>query len=234
MRNTNVDDSENEFDVDEPDEIQNNHTDDEWTPEVSGRRRTSTRLRNSGKARPLLTEVSSSDEEGSDDDDDESEEETRKRRSKQKKGRQVKRARVTSTTNENSDSQQGDGENKSVTNSDSEPTSTTTSNSVTKHSKEFSNLFQSGSFVVLKTDFASDGDPPLWKIDGKALLQKYIPFEQDGKTYYKNTSVYSGWTVNNKHQYYPATVVFKQQNRKEHIVEFQRNLIKVDETPASE
>ncbi len=36
---------------------------------------------------------------------------------------------------------------------------------------------------------------------------------------------YSGWTINNKDSYYPATVVFKQQTRKEHIVEFQRDLI---------
>lgn len=35
------------------------------------------------------------------------------------------------------------------------------------------------------------GNPPVWKIDGKALLQKYIPFTQDGKTLYKNTSVVS-------------------------------------------
>lgn len=108
--------------------------------------------------------------------------------------------------------------------------------------------FQSGAFVVLKSDFNNGGDPPIWKIDGKALLQKYIPFQQDDKTYYKNTSVvsllfiwksrcdvvfsnssmclqYSGWTTGNKDQYYPATVIFKQQTRKEHIVEFQRDLI---------
>lgn len=35
------------------------------------------------------------------------------------------------------------------------------------------------------------GNPPVWKIDGKALLQKYIPFKQDGKVLYKNTSVVS-------------------------------------------
>jgi pre-rRNA-processing protein TSR3 len=45
--------------------------------------------------------------------------------------------------------------------------------------------------VVLKTDFQNGGDPPIWKIDGKALLQKYVPFEQDGKTLYKNTSTVS-------------------------------------------
>lgn len=37
----------------------------------------------------------------------------------------------------------------------------------------------------------SKGNPPVWKIDGKALLQKYVPFKQDGKVLYKNTSVVS-------------------------------------------
>lgn len=44
---------------------------------------------------------------------------------------------------------------------------------------------------MLKSDFNNGGDPPIWKIDGKALLQKYIPFEQEGKTLYRNTSVVS-------------------------------------------
>lgn len=52
-------------------------------------------------------------------------------------------------------------------------------------------MFQSGAFVVLKTDMIGKGNPPVWKIDGKALLQKYIPFKQDGKVLYKNTSVVS-------------------------------------------
>lgn len=37
---------------------------------------------------------------------------------------------------------------------------------------------------------------------------------------------YSGWTINNKNNYYPVTVIFKQQTRKEHIVEFNRSQIK--------
>lgn len=37
----------------------------------------------------------------------------------------------------------------------------------------------------------SKGNPPVWKIDGKALLQKYVPFKQDDKILYKNTSVVS-------------------------------------------
>lgn len=33
--------------------------------------------------------------------------------------------------------------------------------------------------------------PCIWRIDGKALLQKYEPFEDDGKIKHKNTSIVS-------------------------------------------
>lgn len=89
-------------------------------------------------------------------------------------------------------------------------------------------LFQNGSFVVLKTDLQSDGDPPLWKIDGKALLQKYVPFKgKDGETLYKNTSTYSGWTQNNRNQYAPAPVTYVQQGKREIIIEFNRDKVKL-------
>ncbi|CAH0390659.1 unnamed protein product [Bemisia tabaci] len=86
-------------------------------------------------------------------------------------------------------------------------------------------------FLVSKSDLADkDTDPPLWRIDGKALLQKYIPFKDDeGKTLYRNTYTYSGWSINNKNNYYPASIVFKQQSQKEHVVEFQRDLLPKEE-----
>jgi len=89
--------------------------------------------------------------------------------------------------------------------------------------KEFTN----GAFVVLKSDFTAGNEPPLWRIDGKALLQKYVPFEQDGKTLYKNTSTYSGWTQTNRDQYAPAPVTFIQQGKKEIIIEFNRDKVKI-------
>lgn len=86
---------------------------------------------------------------------------------------------------------------------------------------------QNGSFVILKSDFKSKDNPPLWKIDGKALLQKYIPFEKEGKTLYKNTSTYSGWTPSNQDQYSPAPVTYVQQGKKEIIIEFNRDKVKM-------
>lgn len=42
---------------------------------------------------------------------------------------------------------------------------------------------------------AQAGDPSkhpcIWRIDGKALLQKYEAFDEDGKVRHKNTSVVS-------------------------------------------
>ena len=52
-------------------------------------------------------------------------------------------------------------------------------------------LLQSGAFVVAKADVNGDKDPTLWRIDGKALLQKYLPYKEDGKTLYKSTSTVS-------------------------------------------
>lgn len=64
-------------------------------------------------------------------------------------------------------------------------------------------FLQSGSFVLAKADLASNKNktsskgksdvesspyPTLWRIDGKALLQKFLPFEEDGKVLYKSTT----------------------------------------------
>lgn len=92
--------------------------------------------------------------------------------------------------------------------------------------------FSSGAFIVRKTDWHSMDEPPLWKIDGKALLQKYVAETKDGKTLYKNTSSYSGWNINNKEQFLPATVAFKQQTKKDHIIEFQTEMMPKKETSA--
>lgn len=90
--------------------------------------------------------------------------------------------------------------------------------------------FTAGAFVVIKTDYHSTTTPAIWKIDGKALLQKYVHFDQDGEILYKNTTTYSGWTINNKDQYYPAEVEVQSHKRNETIVKFKRELIIPDDS----
>ncbi|XP_069701419.1 nucleolin-like isoform X2 [Periplaneta americana] len=233
------DDSENEFSVDEPEELQG--SDDDWTPgcgEGTGRRQ-SRRLRNSTTTKkPRLAEPSTSeeeeeeeeeedeeDEEGSEDSDGEKPRAKKPKSSPGKGGRgRAKKAQQVTSTSTPGGKPKGKPADSIVS---CEATSTTGAPALpTPTEKEFT----SGAFVVLKTDFQNGGDPPIWKIDGKALLQKYVPFEQDGKTLYKNTSTYSGWSANNKEMYYPAPIVFKMQNRKETIVEFLRDSIKEDDS----
>lgn len=55
-------------------------------------------------------------------------------------------------------------------------------------------LLQTGSFVILKKDAAGEDPskhPVIWRIDGKALLQKYEAFDEDDKVLHKNTSIVS-------------------------------------------
>ncbi|XP_065211936.1 nucleolin-like isoform X2 [Planococcus citri] len=228
MKKKNYDeDSENEFEVDEPEELPED-SDQEWAP-VKGNKRQSTGKRGATKKKS---------KKGSSEEDDEEEDSPKKKKagkpktpvkgkSPKGKGKAKEEEEDDEDLNEEEveDEELDDEEVEEEEEEDEEEEGTNEGN--TKTPKEFS----SGAFVVLKSDFNSGGDPPIWKIDGKALLQKYIPFQQDNKTLYKNTSVYSGWTTGNKDQYYPATVVFKQQTRKEHIVEFQRDLIQKEETP---
>uniref|UniRef100_A0A161N1I2 Mitotic apparatus protein p62-like protein n=1 Tax=Triatoma infestans TaxID=30076 RepID=A0A161N1I2_TRIIF len=60
----------------------------------------------------------------------------------------------------------------------------------------------------LKTDFDNNkGDYPLWKIDGKSLLQKYDRYKNKGKDFfYKSTTIYAGWSKAVVDTYYPIKV----------------------------
>lgn len=42
-----------------------------------------------------------------------------------------------------------------------------------------------------KSDVESSAYPTLWRIDGKALLQKFLPYEENGKVLYKSTTTVS-------------------------------------------
>jgi hypothetical protein len=49
---------------------------------------------------------------------------------------------------------------------------------------------QSGEFVAIKTEI-NEMWPAIWRVDGKTLLQKYEPFEENGKVLYRNISTVS-------------------------------------------
>lgn len=67
--------------------------------------------------------------------------------------------------------------------------------------------FRSGKFVLLKSDFDNkEENYPLWKIDGKSLLQKFDKFVHNGEELYKGTTIYAGWSKAVINTYYPITV----------------------------
>ncbi|RXG71539.1 hypothetical protein Avbf_05688 [Armadillidium vulgare] len=79
--------------------------------------------------------------------------------------------------------------------------------------------FKSGDFVMAKKDTDMMENPPIWRIDGKSLLQKFQAFEKDGKKLYRNISTYSGWTAQAKALYVPVKVKFVFQSRYDTVVE---------------
>lgn len=56
--------------------------------------------------------------------------------------------------------------------------------------KYFIETFQSGEFIALKAEL-NEMWPAIWRVDGKTLLQKYEPFEENGKVLYRNISTVS-------------------------------------------
>jgi hypothetical protein len=84
------------------------------------------------------------------------------------------------------------------------------------------NPFKPGDFVVIRSELSQDW-PAIWRVDGKTLLQKYEPFEQNGSTLYRNISTYTSWTPESKKQYISIPVRYKCQSQVETIVEFLRN-----------
>lgn len=57
--------------------------------------------------------------------------------------------------------------------------------------------FQVGQFLILKSD-ESSSNPPLWRVDGKTLIQKYERVQGGGAKEYKCVNTYSGWTPNTR------------------------------------
>ncbi|EGI70817.1 PREDICTED: glutamic acid-rich protein-like isoform X1 [Acromyrmex echinatior] len=209
---------EDDYEVDDPDypEVEG-ASEEEWTPEAGTEAGTKIRpQRGAGKKRQHSEEEDEEEEEEFEEDEEEEEEE-----SDSDTGKKLKRKRR---------SKKDDDEKEDEEDDDSDDNSFNESGETPKE-------YTSGSFVLLKTDVESNKNkennlsskgksdvesstyPTLWRIDGKALLQKFLPFKEDGKVLYRSTTTYSGWQQSNKDQYIAVHVSFKVQSRQETIVE---------------
>ncbi|CAD7005589.1 unnamed protein product [Ceratitis capitata] len=89
--------------------------------------------------------------------------------------------------------------------------------------------FKTGDFIVLRSDLVNDW-PTIWQVDTQCILQKYEPFCQNGKMFYRNMSMYSSWNLDSKKLYVKAPVRIQVQSHKETIVEFMRSELLADDT----
>ncbi|XP_049874521.1 cell division cycle and apoptosis regulator protein 1-like [Pectinophora gossypiella] len=188
-------DSEGSEPAGEPEEFQDSGED--WTPDADsneqptrgGRKRGSKATMNNTKKKRKDDSSEESEGEGEGEDDEEAED-------------------------EEGDLDEEEGSDDEKNGSDGNKSDSSQSKDVPKH-------FHSGNFVLLKSDVKWDGDTVvskldelnLWKIDGKALLQKFIPMESNGKILHKCTCVYSGWNVDNRDNYYPITEILDRNPR---------------------
>jgi len=85
--------------------------------------------------------------------------------------------------------------------------------------------YESGKFIMLKSDFKRQKNPCLWRIDGKNLLQKYEPITYKGGTGYRNISTYSSWITSNHGLYIPIETEFAFQSKAETVVKFNSNSV---------
>ncbi|GBP80229.1 hypothetical protein EVAR_9715_1 [Eumeta japonica] len=197
LKKTDNDDSDGSEGAGEPEEFQDSGED--WTPDADtheasarGRKRGSKgTVNNSTKKKRKNSSSEDSEGPGDDDEDAEGEEE------------------------------EGEGELDDEEGSDDEKNGSDGNKSDSSQSKDVPKHFHSGNFVLLKSDVKWDGDTVLskldelnlWKIDGKALLQKFIPMESNGRILHKCTCVYSGWNVYNRDNYYPITEILDRNPR---------------------
>ncbi|XP_012252997.1 NAD-dependent protein deacetylase HST1-like [Athalia rosae] len=200
MKKTKDMSDEDEYSADDPEEVEG-VSEDEWTPEPGAEGGTKKRpQRGAAKKRQHSEEEEEEEDEEKDEEDEEDEEEDEKEDdSESDSGKKSKKKRRSKKDEEDEEDSEDD--------SFDEPSGVPPKD------------YTSGAFVVAKADITGDTDPTLWRIDGKALLQKYLPIKEDDKTVYKSTSTYSGWSVNNKDKYLAAQVTFKVQNRHETVVE---------------
>ncbi|XP_063978516.1 ABC transporter F family member 4-like [Diachasmimorpha longicaudata] len=195
-KNKDVSDDEDEYSADDPEEVEG-ASEEDWNPELGVEGGTKKRTQRGAKKRHHSEEEEEEEEE--DEEEDEEDEEEDEESDEEDSAKKPKKKRRSKKEEEDED----DSDDNNFNDTSGIPP------------KDYT----SGAFVVAKADVGGDIDPTLWRIDGKALLQKYLPFKQEGKTLYKSTSTYSGWSANNKDKYLAAQVTFKVQNRNETVVE---------------
>jgi len=66
-------------------------------------------------------------------------------------------------------------------------------------------LMRTGDFVVSHDEMHMEL-PMIWRIEGKSLLQRFQPTQQDGNTVYVNTSSYSAWNPTVKQKFHGVDV----------------------------
>ncbi|KAI8440328.1 hypothetical protein MSG28_001669 [Choristoneura fumiferana] len=88
--------------------------------------------------------------------------------------------------------------------------------------------YQSGEFVAIKSEL-TEMWPAIWRVDGKTLLQKYEPFDDNGKVLYRNISTYAAWNPENKKLYTQVPVKVRSQSHLETIVELVRSELPFDD-----
>ncbi|XP_013185673.2 mucin-2 isoform X1 [Amyelois transitella] len=88
--------------------------------------------------------------------------------------------------------------------------------------------YQPGEFVAIKSEL-NEMWPAIWRVDGKTLLQKYEPFEENGKVLYRNISTYAAWNPENKKLYTQVNVKVRSQSHLETVVELVRNDASLDD-----
>ncbi|KAL5282340.1 QSER1 family protein [Megaselia abdita] len=92
-----------------------------------------------------------------------------------------------------------------------------------------SDNYKTGDFIVLKSDLVNDW-PTIWQVDSKCILQKYEPYCQNGKMFYRNMSKYASWNLETKKLYVRAPIRIQIQSHTETIVEFMRTELLTDDT----
>ncbi|XP_067135485.1 uncharacterized protein [Centruroides vittatus] len=78
--------------------------------------------------------------------------------------------------------------------------------------------FKPGNFVLAIADKDKE-NPPIWRIEGKSLLQRFEPFNADGRILYRNASSYSAWNSTTIYKYIGVNVILVTHNRVSSIVE---------------